>query len=140
MIVQIQYNDVAAGLVFAQKAAGDAAHHQNRDFFLEGLHVDAGTVAGIALDEDLAAPHGVAGGVSRIAVNIDGAFVHGISGGFLGIAVDMDGAAVQIGAQGVAGSAVDDNGFAGKPRTDVALANAVFDYNIGVWGGTNGFI
>ena len=71
------------------------------------LHVDARSVAGVALHIDGAAPHGVAGGVPHAAVDDDGAVVHGVPHGVLRIAPDGDGGAGEIGAQRIAGDALD---------------------------------
>ena len=57
---QAQNHNDAAGLVFAEKAPGLAADDHNGELITIGLHMDAGTITGVPLDIELAAPHGIA--------------------------------------------------------------------------------
>ena len=110
--VQPQHQYQAAGLILAQKAAGAPADDDHRLVLLVRLHVDAGAVARVVADVDLAAPHGVARRIAGAAVDDDAPGVHGVAYGVLGVAVDGDGAAAQICAQRVAGYAVNDQRLA----------------------------
>lgn len=69
--------------------------------------MNAGTVAGVALHQNFAAPHGVAGRVPGRAVDADFSLVHGVAGRVLRVAENGDFTAVQIRAESVARGAAD---------------------------------
>ena len=125
--MQSQHQDRTACLIFPQKAPRPAANDDHRLLVLIGLHVDAGPIARVALDIDLAAPHGIARRVTHAAADHDGAAVHRIAYGVLRVAVDGKGAAPQIRTQGVAGDAVDLHPASAHARADKPLPKAAGD-------------
>ncbi len=74
---------------------------------LVGLHVDAHSVAHVALDEDLAAAHAVAEHVACVTVNDDRAGVHRVAHAVLRVAEHLDGGSVHEHRHVLAGRAVD---------------------------------
>ena len=89
--------------------------------------MDAGPIARVALDIDLAAPHGIACRVAHAAADHDGAAVHRIAYGVLCVAVNGKGAAPQIRTQRVAGDAVDLHPASAHARADKPLPKAAGD-------------
>ena len=125
--MQSQHKDRAACLIFPQKAPRPAANDDHRLLVLIGLHVDACPIARVALDIDLAAPHGIARRVAHAAADHDGTAVHRIAYGVLCVAVDGKETAPQIRAQGVAGDAVDLHPASAHARADKPLPKAAGD-------------
>ena len=122
--IETQHQKDAAGLIFPQKAAGAAADNHNRDLLPVFLHVDSGPIAGISLNEDLSAPHGVACGIADAAVHHNPAFIHGVPHRILHIAVDGNLRAVEVGSQSVAGDALHGDAHAGHSGSQKPLTAA----------------
>ena len=136
----VQNNDQTACLILAEEGTGLSADHQDRYFILIFLHMDTGTVTGVALDQNMSAAHGVTGRVPGGAVDADKAVVHRVGSRVLGVAVNADVGAVHIGSQRVAGRAVDGDILAGKPCANIALADAAFNDDIPVRGVPDFFV
>ena len=94
--------------------------------------MDAGAVAAVALDIDLAAAHRIAAGIAHVAVHNDLTGVHGVANGLLRVAEDLDGGAVQILAETVACRAVHGDLAVGGAAADVALADHVLNRDLAV--------
>ena len=87
-------------------------------------------VAGISLDQDLPAPHGIPSGVSGAAMDIDSPAVHSIAGGFLDIAVNVDLRAIQVRSQRISRGARYRDFLSAGAAGKVPLSQTVLNYNI----------
>ena len=100
-VVFVQNEDGPARHILTEEAPRAAADDDDRLLLAVFLDVDAGAIANVVLDEDLAAAHRVAEGVAHRAVHHDLAVVHRIAHGVLSVAAHTDLRAVQIGAKRV---------------------------------------
>ena len=132
VLADAEHKNETAGEILAEERTCLAADYHNREVLLVGLHVDAGAVAAVALDIDLAAAHRVAAGVADVAVHNDLTGVHGVADGLLRVAEDLNGGAVQILAETVACRAVHGDLAVGGAAADVALADHVFNRDLAV--------
>ena len=127
---ETKHNDDTACLVFAQKASGGAADDHHRHLFLVSLHVDAGTIAGVALDQDLATAHGITGSITDVAVDDDLTFIHGIADSVLRVGIDRYGGTVEVGTQGVSGNPLNGDLSVGHTCGNEPLTKTVDDMKI----------
>ena len=92
----LSVNNDSTCLILTEKTSSPAANHHSGQLVTVSFHVDTGTITGVALDIDFAAPHCIACGISNAAVDNDPACVHSISNGVLRISVNFNAGSVQI--------------------------------------------